>query len=82
MAYLHRDAKDKIKILEEILAEAGVGAEECGFIGDDLVDNPPMRRVGLAIAVADAAEDKKQTAHYVTSLKGGYGAVREVCDLF
>jgi len=40
-----------------------------------------MRRVGFAVAVADAVEETKQAAHYVTELKGGRGAVREVADL-
>jgi 3-deoxy-D-manno-octulosonate 8-phosphate phosphatase (KDO 8-P phosphatase) len=81
MAYVHQFAKDKIKALEEIITAAAVSAEECAFIGDDLADIAPMRRVGLAVAVADAVEETKQAAHYVTHLKGGRGAVREVCEL-
>jgi 3-deoxy-D-manno-octulosonate 8-phosphate phosphatase (KDO 8-P phosphatase) len=81
IAFVHQFAKDKIKALEEIIAEAGVSAEECAFVGDDLADIPPMRRVGLAVAVADAVEETKRAAHYVTDMKGGRGAVREVCEL-
>jgi 3-deoxy-D-manno-octulosonate 8-phosphate phosphatase (KDO 8-P phosphatase) len=81
IAYVHQFAKDKIKALDEIIAEAGVSAEECAFVGDDVADIPPMRRVGLAVAVADAVEETKQAAHYVTEFKGGRGAVREVCEL-
>ena len=81
MAFVHQFANDKVKALDEIISEAEVSADECAFIGDDLVDIPPMRRVGLAIAVADAVAETKQAAHYVTSLKGGRGAVREVCEL-
>src|SRR3954462_5414929 len=81
MAYVHQFAKDKIKALEEIMAEAGVTADECAFIGDDLAYIAPMRRVGLAVAVADAVHETKQAAHYVTVLKGGRGAVREICEL-
>ena len=73
--------EDKIKALDEIIAEAGVSAEECAFVGDDVADIPPMRRVGLAVAVADAVAETKLAAHYVTDLKGGRGAVREVCEL-
>jgi 3-deoxy-D-manno-octulosonate 8-phosphate phosphatase (KDO 8-P phosphatase) len=50
-------------------------------VGDDLVDLPHLRRSGLAVAVADAAPEVKAAAHWVTSLPGGKGAVREVCDL-
>ena len=81
IAFVHQFAKDKIKALTEIVAEAGVSVEECAFVGDDLADIPPMRRVGLAVAVADAAEETKQAAHHVTEMKGGRGAVREVCEL-
>ncbi len=81
MAYVRQYAKDKVKALEEILALAGVSAAECAYIGDDVGDIPVMRRVGLAVAVADAVLETKQAAHYVTELKGGRGAVREVCDL-
>ena len=81
IAYVHQFAKDKIKALNEIIAEAGVSAEECAYVGDDLADIPPMRRVGLAVAVADAVEETKQSAHYVTNMKGGRGAVREVSEL-
>ena len=81
MSYVRQYAKDKIKALEEILADAGVTKEECAYIGDDVADIPVMRRVGFAVAVSDAVEETKQAAHYVTVLKGGQGAVREVCDL-
>jgi len=81
MSYVRQDAKDKIKALEEIVAEAGVTAADCAYIGDDLADMPVMRQVSLAVAVADAAEDTKQVAHYVTACRGGHGAVREVIDL-
>ena len=81
MAYIRQYAKDKIKALNEILNEAGVSADECAYIGDDVADIPAMSRVQLAVAVNDAVEETKQAAHYVTSLNGGHGAVREVCDL-
>ena len=72
---------DKVADLEEILAEAGVAAEECAFIGDDIGDIGIMKRVGLAIAVADAAPEVISRAGYVTNTAGGRGAVREVIDL-
>ena len=81
MSYVRQEAKDKIKALDEILAAAGVSANECAYIGDDVADIPVMHRVALAVAVADAVEETKQASHYVTELKGGHGAVREVCDL-
>ncbi len=80
-SYVRQYAKDKVKALDEILAAAGVTADECAYIGDDVADIPVMQRVALAVAVADAVPETKQAAHYVTGLKGGHGAVREVCDL-
>ncbi|HEU5238672.1 MAG TPA: HAD-IIIA family hydrolase [Pyrinomonadaceae bacterium] len=81
IAFVHQYAKDKVKALDEIMTTAGVSSEECAYIGDDLADIAPMRRVGFAVAVADAAHETKQVAHYVTALNGGRGAVREVADL-
>ena len=81
MTFVHQDAKDKLQALDEIMATAGLASEECAYIGDDLADLPLMRRVGFAVAVADAAQETKEVAHYVTVLNGGRGAVREVADL-
>jgi 3-deoxy-D-manno-octulosonate 8-phosphate phosphatase (KDO 8-P phosphatase) len=81
MAYIHQYAKDKIAAMEECLIAASVTTDECCFIGDDLGDIAVMRRVGLAIAVGDAALDTKAVAHYVTDKRGGKGAVRETVEL-
>ena len=81
MTFIRQQAGDKIAALNDILKAASVTEIECGYIGDDIADIPVMQRVGLAIAVADAAEETKQAAHYVTRLAGGCGAVREVADL-
>ena len=81
MSYVRQYAKDKIKALEEIMAEAQVSLHECTYIGDDLAEIPVMLQVGLAVAVADAVMETKQAAHFITEHNGGAGAVREVCDL-
>jgi 3-deoxy-D-manno-octulosonate 8-phosphate phosphatase (KDO 8-P phosphatase) len=81
MAYVRQYAKDKVKVLDEILTLARVSLRECAYIGDDLADIPVMRRVELACAVADAAPETKQAAHFVSEHNGGHGAVREVTDL-
>ena len=81
MSYLRESALDKLKVLEELLAETGLSPEQCAYVGDDLPDVPIMRRVGFAIAVADAVEETRQAAHYVTQRKGGHGAVRETVEL-
>ncbi len=73
--------RDKVPVLERLLSEKGVKAEQVAFMGDDVVDLPVMRRVGFAVAVADSSEFLFDTAHYVTLAPGGRGAVREVVEL-
>jgi len=72
---------EKHLALEEIVAEAGVSAEECAFVGDDTPDIEVFERVGLAVAAADAHEEVRWAAHYITKAAGGRGAVREVIDM-
>lgn len=81
VSFVRQGAHDKVEVFESLLAEAGVGPGEAAFVGDDVVDIPLMRRCGLAVAVADATDDTRAAAHYVTNLPGGFGAVREVCEL-
>jgi 3-deoxy-D-manno-octulosonate 8-phosphate phosphatase (KDO 8-P phosphatase) len=71
----------KIPVYEEIMELTGATDEEVAYIGDDLPDIPLMRRVGLAIAVANATPETKRTAHFVTRASGGRGAVRETIEL-
>ncbi len=79
--YLYQGVADKLAVFQEILQDAGLTADDCGYMGDDVVDLPVMRRVAFAVAVPDAPELVRLNAHYVTGLPGGRGAVREVCDL-
>ena len=81
ITYVRQGTWDKIKDFDEVLAEAEIDEAEAAFIGDDVTDIPLMRRVGLAVAVADGAEETRAAAHYVTQLPGGFGAVREVAEL-
>lgn len=81
MAYVYQGHIEKIPILEEIVADAKVAAEEVAYIGDDFTDTVIMHRVGLAIAVANARPEVKSEAHYITHAAGGEGAVREVVEL-
>jgi 3-deoxy-D-manno-octulosonate 8-phosphate phosphatase (KDO 8-P phosphatase) len=79
--HVRQGTHDKIVEFREVLASAGVSEDETAFVGDDVTDIPLMRRCVLAVAVADATEDTRARAHYVTRLAGGFGAVREVCEL-
>ena len=59
----------------------GVTADACGYMGDDEIDVPLMRRVGFAATVPNAADGVAAFAHWIRRREGGAGAVREVCDL-
>jgi 3-deoxy-D-manno-octulosonate 8-phosphate phosphatase (KDO 8-P phosphatase) len=78
--FLHQAPGSKVKAAESILDRAGLTWEDAAFVGDDLVDLGPMQRSGLAVAVANAIEDVKGLADYVTRAAGGHGAVREVVE--
>jgi 3-deoxy-D-manno-octulosonate 8-phosphate phosphatase (KDO 8-P phosphatase) len=81
MEFIYMKRALKIPAYEEILQQAHVPDSAVAYIGDDLPDIPLMRRVGLAIAVGDAAPETKGAAHYTTRALGGHGAVREAIEL-
>jgi 3-deoxy-D-manno-octulosonate 8-phosphate phosphatase (KDO 8-P phosphatase) len=72
---------DKLPAVDELAAEFGLSREQICYIGDDLLDLATIRAVGLGIAVADAVEDVRHAAKYVTSVPGGAAPVREVIEL-
>ena len=80
-SYVYQGHIEKIPILEEILAKAGVSPDEVAYIGDDFTDVVVVRRVGIGIATANARPEVKTSAHFVTSAPGGSGAVREVVEM-
>ena len=79
--YVYQGQDDKGKALEDLLNKLEVDAQATAYVGDDFIDLPAMRRVGLAIAVADAHPLVIENAHWVTNENGGRGAAREVCEL-
>ena len=79
--FVRQGDPDKMEAFEQVLWQAGVDENEVAFVGDDLTDIPLMRRAEFAVAVADAVEETRFTAHYVTRAKGGQGAVREVVEI-
>ncbi len=78
---LYQGVEDKRAAFDELTARLALSPEDCGFLGDDLIDLPVLLRCGFAAAVADAAPEVRARAHYVTSAPGGRGAVRETCEL-
>jgi 3-deoxy-D-manno-octulosonate 8-phosphate phosphatase (KDO 8-P phosphatase) len=78
--HVYLGAQDKTAALEDLLARTNVSAEQAAYVGDDVVDIPVMRRVGLAIAVQDADPYVKRHAHWLTPSNGGRGAARDVSE--
>ena len=81
VAEVFADIFPKTAVLDKILKKYKVKLNEICFVGDDLVDLALMKKVGLPVAVANAALEIKHVASYVTRHKGGRGAVREVVEL-
>jgi 3-deoxy-D-manno-octulosonate 8-phosphate phosphatase (KDO 8-P phosphatase) len=75
------DRQSKVAAVEKLLAQTRLSWDEVCFVGDDIVDLGPLRRAGLAVAVANAVSEVKAAAHRVTRAAGGRGAVREVVEL-
>ena len=78
--YVFQDCHYKLPVVEQLAEQLGLLPANMAFIGDDLTDIPVMRYVGFAVAVANAVEEVKQCADYVTTRPGGSGAVREVIE--
>lgn len=81
VAHFYQGVEDKLKAFQDLVKTSGLKPEQCAFMGDDVVDLPPMLQCGLAIAVPDSPALLLKHAHYVTYKSGGRGAVREVCEL-
>jgi 3-deoxy-D-manno-octulosonate 8-phosphate phosphatase (KDO 8-P phosphatase) len=80
LEHVHQGIQDKLTVFEEILRQEGIQAAEAAFVGDDVIDLPVMRNCGLAIAVANARDEVKKDAHYVTEHSGGDGALRDAVE--
>jgi 3-deoxy-D-manno-octulosonate 8-phosphate phosphatase (KDO 8-P phosphatase) len=78
---LYQGVEDKWGAMQALLAELKLTADAAAFMGDDVVDLPVMRRVGLSISVPNAPQVVRDHAHYLTQREAGHGAVRETCEL-
>ena len=72
---------DKMAVFDELVEQLGVSADETVYVGDDIPDLPLLTKVGFSIAVANAVRAIREYCDYTTELRGGHGAVREVCEL-
>ncbi len=77
---IYLGASVKLPILEEWMGRHGLAPEEVAYLGDDIPDIEAMRRVGLAVAPADAAPEVKEVACYISPCAGGYGCGRDVVE--
>ena len=77
---MHQGGHDKLTPFRELLALTGLTEEQCGYIGDDVIDAPILRRVGFAVSVPGGRPEVQAMAHYVTQAGGGRGAAREICE--
>jgi 3-deoxy-D-manno-octulosonate 8-phosphate phosphatase (KDO 8-P phosphatase) len=81
IVHVYQGYRDKLPAYRDIKETLGLGDQEVAYVGDDVVDLPVMRQVGLAIAVADAHPLVAAHCHWQTRIPGGRGAGREVCEL-
>ncbi|MGF1742920.1 3-deoxy-manno-octulosonate-8-phosphatase KdsC [Vibrio profundum] len=79
--HLYQGQDDKDLAYQDLCQKLNIAPQHCGYIGDDLIDWPVMKQVGLQVCVANGHPLLKRRANYITTVLGGYGAVREVCDL-
>lgn len=73
--------KDKVSAMNELAAKLEIDIAKCAYVGDDMPDLPLLEHVGFSIAVANAVSVLQEKCDYVTRKPGGFGAVREVCEL-
>jgi len=78
--YVHQGIQDKLTCMEQIMKQDGLRPAEVCFVGDDVIDLPAMRVCGLAVAVANARDEVKKEAHFVTPNSGGNGAARDAIE--
>jgi 3-deoxy-D-manno-octulosonate 8-phosphate phosphatase (KDO 8-P phosphatase) len=78
--HIRQGIQDKLGAFREILKQEGLTAAEACFVGDDVIDLPVMWNCGFAVAVANAREEVKRDAHYVTKHRGGDGALRDAVE--
>ena len=80
-----RDVREKclvkLPVFQEILAQRDLPAENAAYMGDDLIDLPPMRAAGLSLAPADAVAEVRAMANWISDKPGGRGAVRQACEM-
>jgi len=80
IAHVMQGIHDKGLAFEKLLQETNIAAQDCGFVGDDVIDLPILSRVGFAASVPNGHAEVRSRVQYVTQASGGRGAARELCD--
>jgi 3-deoxy-D-manno-octulosonate 8-phosphate phosphatase (KDO 8-P phosphatase) len=79
--HYYEDVNDKTGCLNDFFEKAGLASENVMYMGDDLVDLPVMKMVGVAVCPADATEEIKNISKYISEKRGGEGCVRDVIEM-
>lgn len=79
--HLYQGVENKLATMQALLTKLNLPPQAAAFMGDDVVDLPVMRHVGVAFSVPGAPQLVRDCAHYVSRREAGFGAVREVCEL-
>lgn len=81
ISYFFENKADKVPAFEELKKISGLTNDEIAYIGDDIFDIPLLKQAAYAVTVPEAVEEVKKECDYITERNGGYGAVRELCQL-
>lgn len=79
--HIYLGYEEKLPVYEQLKSTLKLNDAQIAYMGDDLLDLPLLKRVGLAVTVPDGNDAVKPYTHFVTKRAGGHGAVREICDL-
>ena len=76
-----QDCSDKVAAFDALTKELGITDAECIYVGDDVPDLPLLGKAGISVAVANAVDEVREYCDYTKQARGGFGAVREICNL-
>lgn len=79
--YFYDGVLEKQTPFQDLLEKTQMQADQVAYVGDDLMDVPVLKQCGLALSVPNAVDSVKQVADHITARSGGFGAVREICEL-
>jgi 3-deoxy-D-manno-octulosonate 8-phosphate phosphatase (KDO 8-P phosphatase) len=80
LEFIYQGQSHKMNAIKDILQKTGHTIDQLAYVGDDIIDLPVMRQCGLSIATANARQQVKYAAHYVTPNGGGFGGARDAID--